>query len=334
MRRAFLAVGVVGVLVGACGASSMSGPGIIHGDDDDDGTTDAPPDTTPPGFVEIIGRDWSINPGHDFYECRKILVEQEMWISSFKTLSPQGTHHQIMTVSDNGDALGDSDCNAGILDPKMVYAGGIETGDLTLPDGVAVHIKAGQYLSLNIHLFDTTDGPISGHSGVLAKTIAAADVVHEADMTFAGTTNLNKTGVGNGTSIPRPPGVPHDNQTHIYYGGCTVPAGEDWNVFALWPHMHEIGNRMSLRINGGLPLFDQAYDFENQQILPPPSALVLHPGDQVTVGCSYLNDTPNHTNTGTQPVAWGDGANAEMCYLGMYRWPVVDTTSIYSCVSN
>jgi len=328
MRRALLAVGL-GVVVGACGASPAGGTGVIPGGDDDDTTTDAPPDA-PPGYVELIGRDWTINPGHDFYECRKIQITQDMWISSFKTEAPQGTHHQIVTVSDDATGLGDTDCAAGILDPKMVYAGGVDTGELVLPDGVAVHVKAGQYLNLNIHLFDTTDVPISGHSGVLAKTIDVAAVVHEADMTFAGTTNLNKTGVGN---LHNAPGVPHDSQQHIYYGGCAVPAGDDWNVIAMWPHMHEIGNHMTLRINGGL-VFDQSYDFENQSVYMMPPSMVLHPNDQITVGCTYFNDTPNHLNTGTNPVPWGDGADAEMCYLGLYRWPVVDTQTVYSCVSN
>ncbi|HEV7554662.1 MAG TPA: hypothetical protein VGO00_04350, partial [Kofleriaceae bacterium] len=112
MRRASVVVAVVLLGCGGGGEATIDGSG---GDDD------APPDSTiPPGFTELIGRDFQVGVGAtDTYLCRKILVDHEMWISAFRTMSPLGTHHQIITISDDATDLGDYPCSAGVLDPKM-----------------------------------------------------------------------------------------------------------------------------------------------------------------------------------------------------------------------
>src|SRR5262245_38762914 len=237
MRPGLLAVAVV---VG-CGGGGMHGP---DGAGDDSNGSDG---TTGDGFTELIGRDWMIGPGtFDNYKCTRIQINQEMWIAGFRALSPMGTHHEILTISDSAPQLGDYDCAGGNLDIKMLYAAAVDTGDLVFPTGVAMHIKPGQFINLNVHLFDATENPLSGHSGVLAKTIPAAQVVHEADMTFAGTTD-----------IQIPPGQ------HSATGGCAIP--EAWTVFALWPHMHQAAMSQTVRVNGAMALNVTPYVFDDQR---------------------------------------------------------------------
>jgi hypothetical protein len=194
-----------------CGGGAGGGPDATHGGDD------GPSPDGGDHWVELAGRDWQIAAGtSDNYKCRKIQVTQEMWIAGFRSLSPQGTHHEIVTISSDASNLGDYDCSAANLDVKMLFAAGIHTNDMLFPTGVAMHIVPGQYINLNLHLFDATDQPLSGHSGVLVETVDAAAVIHEADMAFAGTYAI-------GT-------IPSDSPAvHKVFGGCTVPY--DWHVF-------------------------------------------------------------------------------------------------------
>jgi Copper type II ascorbate-dependent monooxygenase, C-terminal domain len=293
---------VVSVAVAVC--LGCGGGGTTGTDASGDDQPDAPIGDT---WHELIGRDWSIQPGtFDNYQCRRIQVPEETWITSFKALSPVGTHHEILTISDNATPLGDYDCDSGNLDMKMLYAAGIETGDLVFPDGVAMHVKAGQYVNILLHLFDAGDTPLNGHSGVLVKTASSPTGLIEADMTFAGTTN-----------IMIPPG------SHQVTGGCAIPA--DWHVFTLWPHMHAAATSQQVHVNGAMQLNANPYTFTDQKNYP--MTMTFHQGDQVLVTCAYNNTTGGM-------LTYGDSATAEMCFTGMYRYPAPTNGTLYDCVSH
>ena len=259
------------------------------------------------GFVELIGRDWTSTAGMEHYECRRIAVPQDMWISGFHAITPQGTHHQVMTITQPGGnpTMGDYDCNAGALDNEMLYAAGVGTDDLLFPDGVAMHIAAGTLVNINLHLFNLTDNTLTGHSGVAVKTIDASQVVNPADMEFSGTFTIN---------------VPSDGQPHTASGGCTAPA--DWNVFTLWPHMHQTATHQTFTVNG-TTLLDTDYSFSEQKNYPIANT-VLHKGDSIQTTCTYVN------NTGTTKT-FGESSTDEMCFTGMYKYPA--DGNVFGCTS-
>src|SRR5690349_2209678 len=148
---------------------------------------DAPDATTADGWTPLIGRSWTLDPGAtNTYRCTRIKVTNDVWVSGFRAAAPRGTHHEVLTISTTSSALGDYDCFAGSLDTQMLYAAGVGTDDLVFPPGVAIHIPAGTYLNLNLHLFNASDNPIANSSGVLMKVVAPGDVQHEADMMFSG----------------------------------------------------------------------------------------------------------------------------------------------------
>lgn len=176
--------------------------------------------------VEIIGRDWTIPAGTETYKCVGIQVDHDMYISQFQTSNPLGEHHTVLTVTDQlgglgGTKLGEYDCSVLTLDLQMLFASGVGTDTLAMPDGVAVPVKAGQYLNLNLHLFNTSDAPITGHSGILATLVDAVPKEKQAEMIFSGTVNIDI-----------PPG-----QTMTIGGGCTFQ--KDATLFTYWPHMHQ-----------------------------------------------------------------------------------------------
>lgn len=269
--------------------------------------------TTPSDWADLVGRDWTVPPGaFDTYKCTRIKVEQDTWVAGFRATAPQGTHHTVVTISNNSTQVGDYDCSVSSLDAEMLYASGVATDDLLFPEGVAMKISAGQYINLNLHLFNAGDTEITGHSGILIKKIDPAAIVHEADMTFAGKINF---------SIP-----PGDNQT--ISGGCTLQS--DWNVFTLWPHMHQYAKHLKMVATppGGSPitLHDGAYDFVEQTNYPMAAPMLLPEGTQIQVTCTYNNDVMPAQN-----IDFGDSSNQEMCFAGMYKYPAGG--NLFGCTS-
>jgi hypothetical protein len=295
MRLAFVVLGV-GVCLFAC-----QKPGATSGDDDQgiDAAASGSDSGIPADFQMLISRTWTMQPDTQAYKCVRIQVPNDMWVSAFRSLSPVGTHHSVLTISTSSTPLGEYDCQPGTLDNQMLYAAGVGTDDNEFPPGVAIHLTAGTYINLNLHLYNTTDNAITATSGVLVKTMNAADVVHEADMQFSGTFLIN---------------VPSDNQVHTATGSC--PVANDFHVFTLWPHMHQTAVHQSLAITHGgstSMMLDTAYSFTEQKNYPMVDT-VIHAGDTITTTCSYQN------NTGTTKM-FGDSSDQEMCFTGIYRYP-------------
>jgi hypothetical protein len=282
-------------LLAACKAS----PGATGGQVDAalDGALDAP---TADGWTPLIMRPWTLDRGAtNTYDCTRMKVTSDLWVAGFRVAAPLGTHHAVLTISTMSTPLGDYPCSAGTLDSQMLYAAGVGTDDLLFPAGVAIHIPAGTYLNLNLHLFNATDNTISNSSGVLIKAVPQAAVVHEADMMFSGTFTIS---------------VPADGALHTATGGCTAPV--DWHVFTLWPHMHQIATHQTWTYtHNGTPttLLDDVYRFAEQRNYPIADTLIQR-GDTIQTVCSYVN------TTGTL-ITYGDGSDKEMCFTGMYKYP-------------
>jgi hypothetical protein len=294
-------------LVAACGTPSGVTPqadGAVIGD------APAFDAAIEPGWTALIQRSWQLGSGSDSYKCRRILIPEDLWVTGFRAMSPIGTHHELLTISASATPLGDYDCDASNLDPRMLFAGGVNTDDLVFPPGVAIKLAAGQYIHLNLHLYNASDQPLTGTSGILIKTVEASEVVHEADMVFAGAESL---------------AIPSTNTPHTETGGCTAPA--TWNVFNLWPHMHAAGRRSQLVVHRGtqtMALHDESYSFVEQRNSAIP-VFQIQQNDEIEVTCTYVN------NSG-QAIGHGELAHQEMCLTGMYKWPAGGNP--FGCVSN
>src|SRR5262245_60156812 len=95
-------------------------------------------------YTRLIGRSWSVPAGNfDTYKCTRIEIPEDMYVTSFRSASPQGSHHSVLTIA-RSDTLqmGDYDCSVTALDLQMVYASGVGTDDLTFPEGTAVRLRA------------------------------------------------------------------------------------------------------------------------------------------------------------------------------------------------
>jgi len=180
----------------------------------------------------------------------------------------------------------------------MIFGSGVGEKEYLFPAGVGIKIPAGQQLVLNLHLFNTSDAPITGTSGTDAQLTAASDIEFEAESVLMGK-------VAGLTVVPGPT---------EQVGTCTM--NQDFTLLTIGPHMHQLGSNMKVEVlRGGASetLHDEPYDFFDQKIyeIPPVS---VHQGDKIQVTCGYNNTTGTTVN-------FGDSSTEEMCFAGMYRYP-------------
>jgi hypothetical protein len=296
------AVLVVLIALAACKSDTAATPDASAGADPVDGATID-------GWTPLLGRSWTLAPGAtNTYKCTRIKVVNDMWIAGFRAASPLGTHHSVLTISTNNTQTGDYDCGAANLDTQMLYAAGVGTDDLLFPAGVAMHLPAGTYINLNLHLFNATDNPLADTSGVLVKVVQPTDVQHEADMMFSGTFSIS---------------IDNDGMPHTASGGCTAPT--DWHVFTLWPHMHQTAVHQTWSYTHAsvtTSLIDDDFLFEEQRNYPITDTLIRK-GDRIQTVCTYVNKTKG-------VIMWGDGSDKEMCFTGMYKYPA--GSGLFGCV--
>lgn len=315
MRTQCLFAMILGLVAG-CGSG-----GGATGDDDPqpgDAAIDAPP--LPEGFTRLIGRTWTLQPGEqDIYKCVRFTVQQDTYITTFQAQPPPGTHHTVLSIAGGMAGTGpdgEQDCSFYTLGSPMLYASGLGPAPLVFPDGVGIRVAAGTQLHLNLHLYNSSDRVTSGDSAILVKAQPTPPPTL-AEMVFAGTFSIQIPGELN-------------QQPHTETGGCTL--GENYKLFALWPHMHQLGTRQRVELIPGSPpqtpqiLLDEEFQFEEQDYYRQNPEIALQKGDQIRVTCTWRNTTGN-------PVGFGESSDSEMCFSGMYRYPAPASGSdLFSCV--
>jgi hypothetical protein len=261
------------------------------------------------GWTTLIEGDWTLPSGEEDYLCVLKTLTEDVHVSAFRPLLPPGTHHTVLTLETNPtEPDGSFACDAGTNGPHMIYGSGLGTGEFTFPSGIAVPLKAGQQLVLNLHLFNVNQSSLSGTSGIEVTTTSQDQVVHEAQVTLAG----------------KQEGLVAEPGTTTQYGICTLE--DPTTIFAVLPHMHQLGAHLKATAtpSGGSPitLLDVDYSFDDQQYFPVTPEAALAAGDVINVDCTY--DNPK-----SSPVYYGDSSNDEMCFAAIYEYPARNRTSYY-----
>jgi len=87
-------------------------------------------------------------------------------------------------------------------------------------------------------------------------------------------------------------------------------------IFALFPHMHQLGTHFETRLRTGgqeRVLHDAPYDFNEQKFMSF-EPIQLAPGDTITTRCTWWNSLD-------KTVIWGESSDSEMCFSILYRYP-------------
>lgn len=250
----------------------------------------------------LIQGAWKLDAGEEGYRCARLTIAEDLYLKEFQPIAPPGTHHTLLSVDDMPTkADGISTCSAADTGHTTLLGSGAgehySAGEL--PKGVAYKVAKGTQLNLNLHLFNVGDTPLEGTSGVKVRKTSADQVEQYAEVILAGTIALS---------------IPHGSSTSS--GTCTLQ--HDTTVFAVSPHMHQLGTHLKAtaqRASGeSVMLYDGAYDFfEQRQYAAGP--LQLKAGDKVHVDCTYDNQSD-------RTVSFGESSLDEMCFVGVYRYPV------------
>jgi len=183
---------------------------------------------------------------------------------------------------------------------SLVSGGGVGTPGLTFPEGTAMTLQGGTQVVLQLHLLNATSAP-EQPSGVINLVGTNATDLTPVGLLIAGTLDID---------IP-----PHKSGVNVV-GGCSAPFDMP-NVFAAFPHMHQLGTNISLSLTpqGSTKadvLLNQAWDFGNQGVYPAKGS--ARKGDRVSVTCTY--DNPGDTT-----VTFGESTTNEMCIGVLYYYP-------------
>lgn len=257
-------------------------------------------------WITLVSGDWSLPAGMENYQCVRVTIEEDLFFAGFDPIDPEGTHHSVLSVGDVSGPDGISPCGPGTNNGTSLFGAGVGTNLLEFPEGVAVRIPAGQQLLLNLHLFNVSPDVLSGTSGLRAKAIAPEDVVHEGQVLLMGPL---------GIAIP-------PMQEATISGGCTQEG--DTTLFAIQPHMHQIGTHMKVvaqsSMMGDVVIHDEPFDFDRQEVHLI-DEVPMAEGDFVSVECTWQNPTPD-------VVTFGDSSTQEMCFGVVYRYPKVGERSL------
>lgn len=131
-------------------------------------------------------------------------------------------------------------------------------------------------------------------------------IEHLAESVLAGPTQLN---------------LPAHKETTVK-GTCTMT--RDTTLFAVQPHMHQLGTHMKGVAHsssaGTVMLHDGDYSFDSQLVYPI-DPVPMKSGDAVNIECTFNNTTDAQ-------VTLGESSTAEMCFLVLYRYPAPDDPAV------
>ncbi|MFT3697909.1 MAG: hypothetical protein QM831_32515 [Kofleriaceae bacterium] len=280
------------LLVAACGSDV---PG------DDTTSPDAPASMLPPGYQTLISQAWTLAPNTEKYLCVRQTATTDTYIKSIRPIAPTGSHHAVLMITDNSTvADGTTDCTS-MLPSPAIYASGVGTNEFDFPDGVGLHIKAGQQLFLNLHLFNTGEVDLAGTSGVAIIPTDAASIQHEAASILIGAATKAEVPVGLGVQLRFQ---------------CATPANT--TVFAVAPHMHLTGAHLTetyVESGNTNMVLDTDYSFDDQHFRSV-TPFTTTAGGKIQVTCTYNND-----GQGANPIPFGESTTQEMCFGMTYVYP-------------
>ena len=223
----------------------------------------------------------------------------------FHPIAPLGTHHTLLSVNEEPTGPdGISACGANDNGHVTLLGSGVGENYSSgpLPEGVAYKIPKGSQVNLNLHLFNLQDDALKGVSGVQIRTTT----VRQGQAVCPG--DAGRHGAAGD------PDWQVDVEGHVH-------ARSDATLFAVSPHMHQLGRHLKAvaKPRGGaepVTLYDGPYDF-NEQRQYPANMLKLSAGDTVDVECTYENTTDHE-------VKFGESSLDEMCFIGLYRFPLTE----------
>lgn len=247
----------------------------------------------------LLSGDWTLTPGIEDYVCVRYTLPKDTFIRGVAAVNPLGTHHTFLTIGEPSKPDGTYPCSVTENFSVSLFGSGVGTDPVEFPKGVGMKLAGGSQLLLNLHLFNTSETDLSGTSGTRILPIDESDIEHPAEENPAVTLDLN--------IVP--------NQQTTSTDSYTIP--EDSTLFAVLPHMHQLGTHSSVvahsSLDGDRVLLDSPYSFDSQLYYAVESTRMAK-GDKVEFACTWMNTT-------SRTIHFGQSSLDEMCAVGLYRYP-------------
>lgn len=278
--------------------------------------------TGPPGgggsqeqWVTASSRSWSMPDQAEGYKCHAELASSDEYFTGFRLASPSTAQTEVyLTMRPSVDQTGDFDCDFGdISGGEAIYAAGSGTTPLTFSGGKGVHIAAGQYVVLMVHINNTSTSPITASTVIEGRVAAAKDVTTPIDMFIAGRAQL---------------AIPTDEDSVTENGSCQTSA--ELHVVAELSLMRSLGIHELVAVTTGTAtqtIFNAHFDPQHVVYSSLPSDFDVPANSYLGVSCSFENNTGAVVN-------FGESARDEICLSGIYRYPPKPptTASPFECV--
>ncbi len=266
------------------------------------GDSTSPPPNPQAVWSAIADRTWTLPGETESYKCSTMQVTSDQYYTGFRLVAPGAAQAEVLvTVGGAPLTQGPFDCYAGSANRNLIYAASLGTGEIKFPAGFGVHVPAGQYVWLNIHIVNAADTGVADSTRVEARIGTAADVTTPINMAMSGTFLIN---------------IPADGQTHTASGQCLTAT--DTHVLAFLPLMRSRGVHQTVKTVVDTTthvLFDQDFDYQHDSYTQLDTPLLLNAGDEIQTTCSYVNN-------GSETETYGESSENESCRNAMYRYPI------------
>ena len=296
------------------------------------GTVNNGPDAGPPlngidgGSPPLVGDKYTLTwgpitvpPATENTQCviKKLSNTADIKVHQLHNVLGPGSHHVIVYKDDmdTAEVTTPFDCKpfTGALNPTGMVAPMMITqradDPLTLPDGVAYTLKAGQMIRLEMHYINSGDAPITAMETTEFYAADPTTIHDEANILFIGTADIN---------------LPANTMTTV--NEFFTPSRANLNLdaakfFAITGHTHKLGTDMTVNLaatNGGTktPIYaPMPFQWaEPTTAMFAPNEFQIPAGGGFDFTCKYYNNT-------AAAVKFGESANNEMCFFWAYYYP-------------
>jgi hypothetical protein len=285
MRRSFRALALVGSLAGCGGSSSGDPPQPEHG-------------------YQIKTPDIMLQAGDEKYVCYTVTLAEgaDIAVTRFDGFTSAAVHHFEIFQTLAPEPAGLSDCGQQIIKQTWLplFGGGANAGGLTLPAGAGFRLEKDAQLLLQLHLLNAKNESLTTHVVVNMEYAADASAVTRAGIYALGTMNINLQ--------PGASGI-------VVGSHCTL--GKSLDVFAVQPHMHTLGSKITLEHGHDQASAHTVYARDPWVFGAQPIdnfGMQMAAGDFIGTSCTFDNTT-DHV------VTYGESTQNEMCFFVLFYTP-------------
>ncbi|MBA2685496.1 MAG: hypothetical protein H0U66_13500 [Gemmatimonadaceae bacterium] len=293
---------VLAVIVAACRGGDSTSP---------------PPGGNPDVWNDVASRTWTLAGQSEGYKCLGTQLSADEYITGFRLAAESAAQAEMLLfVMDTPPTLGSFDCSSDTGGGHLVYAASTGTTPIEFRAGQGVHVAAGKYLLLNSHVHNATGASVTDSTRIEGRVGTSSDVTTPLEMILAGKLAFS---------------LPADDAPVVINTGCS--AGSDQHFVALIPLMRSLGVHAKLAVSSASdtvpqPIYDAAFNPAHVLYTSLTTDLLVPATGHLSLSCTF-NNTTGHS------VIFGESASQELCFTGVYRYPVATGTyDFLSCARN